>query len=150
MTDLARLIQPAIPTPQQVPLLLSTPLVLEGGVPLTVLVGVAQFDTKRQVYFRLPNCEDKHTSILWQCGGYALMLTFVFDEQSDFEVTELVPVTPSFWFSDTFQATSDGSLQQGCCLQSLPGTYHFDVRYNDTGTNDGWLSIDPQIVVTPQ
>ena len=152
MTDLARLISTATPTSQPVILPLETPLVLTGGIPVTILVGVAKIDdTQRKVYFRLPGDDSRHGRILWKCGGYALMITFVFDDQSDFKLKELLPVTPAFWFSDKFTPATGGSLQQGCCLQSLPGSYHFDVRYDEVGVSNVRLTtIDPQIVVTPQ
>ncbi|MBZ5729438.1 MAG: hypothetical protein LAP87_31240 [Acidobacteriia bacterium] len=152
MTDRARLISTATPTSQPVIAPIETPLVVTGGVPVTVLVGVAKIDdTQRHVYFRLPGDDTRHGSILWKCGGYALMVTFVFDDQSDFKLKELLPVTPAFWFSDKFTPTTDGPLHQGCCLQSLPGSYHFDVVYDDVLLGNVRLStIDPQIVVTPQ
>jgi len=152
MTDVARLI--STPTPMSQPEItpLETPLVLKGGVPVTVLVGVAKIDdTTRQVYFRTPGDDARHGRILWKCGGYALMITFFFDDQSDFKLKELIPVTPAFWFSDKFTPPTGGPLQQGCCLQSLPGSYHFDVMYDEVSVSNARLkTIDPQIVVTPQ
>jgi hypothetical protein len=152
MTDVARLISTATPTSQPVIAPIDTPLVLKGGVPVTVLVGVAKIDdTQPQVYFRLPGNATRHDRIVWKCGGYALMITFVFDDQSDFKLKELIPVTPAFWFSDKFTPATGGPMQQGCCLQSLPGSYHFDVLYDDVSVSNVRLTtIDPQIVVTPQ
>jgi hypothetical protein len=126
-----------------------TPLQLSGGVPQTVSVRIAEVNDKWKAYFSLPGGEE-HTSIEWKCGGYALLITFVFDENSDVQIDELIPVTPALWFSDKYTPLVNGPRQQGCCVQSIPGTYHFNVRRKKDGVLEIVpLLIDPQIVVTP-
>jgi hypothetical protein len=151
MTDLARRIPMATPTNQPIALSQDTPLKLSGGIPQTVIVKIAEVDGKLKALFSLPG-GDTHPSIEWKCGGYALLITFVFDQNSVVEISELIPVTPSFWFSDKYTPVVDAPQQQGCCLLSIPGTYHFNVKGKPSDTSGvGILSlmIDPQIVVTP-
>jgi len=134
---------PPIVSPQD------TPLLLEGGVPQTISVRVVDADGRATAYFSLPGKEE-HTGIEWKCGGYALLLTFLFESSDTIEITELVPVTPALWFSKWYTLLTGGPRQQGCCVPSIPGTYHFNVKYTHKGSVLRRLKIDPQIVVTPQ
>ena len=124
-------------------------LPLVGGTPQTVFVKVVEENATKKVYFyQDPN--DLYSGIIWQTNGYALMITFVF-VSTDFEIVELIPETPGFWFSDTY--AEDGNRQQGGCAASLPGTYHFNVMLTDLilgiGGSPGGSLIDPKIVITP-
>jgi hypothetical protein len=115
-------------------------LPLMGNIPLTVYVKIDANDT---VGFSLTDDGPEFSEgMSWQCSGYALLITFVFTSS---RIAELFPITPSFWFSDTFSRVDHE--QQGCCVPSTPGTYHFNVEYT---TSTGELArIDPKIVVTP-
>jgi hypothetical protein len=150
MNDPARRIPVSATTNQPVVPLQEPPLLLEGGVPQTISMKVVEVGGKATVYFSLPGKEGEHTAIEWKCGGYALLLTFLFESSGTTEITELVPVTPAFWFSKWYTPSTGGPRQQGCCVPSLPGTYHFNVKYTHKGGVSRRLMIDPQIVVTPQ
>jgi hypothetical protein len=121
------------------------PLLLAGGVPQTVNVRV---DANKIVNLSVPGGSQEFTGgILWKCNGYALMLNFVF-VPSMFVITEIVPVTPALWFSDTHPtSTTDATIQQACCVPSVAGTYSFNVKYTVGGAV--FIAIDPKIVVTP-
>lgn len=127
---------------EQLTSLESGPLVLEGGAPVMVYVAIDPINRAIGLAASL-NGPYFIGGIAWRCGGYALMITFVFTNPI---ITELSPVTPSFWFTDTFQG--DEYHQQACCVPSTPGTYQFGVNYKDPQTNTSG-KIDPIIVVTP-
>ena len=145
MTDLAR--QVTIEPMKNQELLLSLndgPLQLAGGVPQTVNVRV---DANRIVNLSVPGGTQEFTGgITWRSDGYALMITFVF-VPSTFMITELVPITPALWFSDTFTTPTEANLQQACCVPSVLGTYSFNAKY--TVGEAEFFALDPKIVVTP-
>ena len=117
-------------------------LPLRGGVPQTVNVSVIA----SVPFFALPTAPEKlFAGIKWQTNGYALMITFAFQEPASpaaAAIKELSPVTPALWFSDTF--SSAGLPSQMCCVPSTLGEYHFNVVLGD-----GSMVVDPRIVVTP-
>lgn len=118
-------------------------LPLIGGVPQTINVSVIA----GVPFFALPTApEQLYAGITWQTNGYALMITFAFQQPAIAAaaetITELSPVTPALWFSDTF--SSSGLSSQMCCVPSTLGEYHFNVVLGD-----GSMLVDPKIVVTP-
>jgi hypothetical protein len=118
-------------------------LPLIGGVPQTINVSIIA----GVPFFSLPTApEQLYTGIKWQTNGYALMITFAFlqppSSPAAEPITELSPVTPALWFSDTFP--SSGLPSQMCCVPSILGEYHFNVVLGD-----GSMVVDPRIVVTP-
>jgi hypothetical protein len=123
------------------------PLELDSNIPVNVYVKI-DLD-KKVVGLALSSTGTYFTGgILWGCSGYSLMITFVFMYSPDYTITEVTPITPSFWFSDTFPPDEDN--QQSCCVPSIPGEYHFNVNYK--GLLQGHPEngkIDPIIVVTP-
>lgn len=141
-----RIERPMAPV-RSTPEVVSEPLKLEGGIPVTVYVDIIEIEP--------PNQTDPPTNVVglalspggpyfiggisWECSGYALMITFVF-VNTFLKITEIMAITPSFWFSDTFAL--DGTNGQSCCVPSIPGQYHFSVKHEQG-------NIDPIIVVTP-
>jgi len=116
-------------------------LPLKGSVPLTVHVSV---DADDKVWFSMPGSPNKYIGMSWQCAGYSLLITFVFDKLSGSNIDELRADTPSCWFTDTYTLTDvDSNRAQGCCVPPVPGTYHFLVKLGNKGL------VDPKIVVTP-
>jgi hypothetical protein len=127
-------------------------LPLIGNAPQTVFIKV---DANDQVSFSLAQGPSFPGGISWECSGYALMITFVFvNTDPKNKISELIQITPVFWFSDTFSSPPSSShLQQACCVASAPGEYHFNVIVetilDDDTTTTRRLDIDPRIVVTP-
>jgi hypothetical protein len=114
-------------------------LPLTGGIPQTVSVRV---DQNSKAWFSSPNQTGEYPGISWSCCGYALVITFIFDQSvPPIEIVELRPETPTFWFSDTYGL--DRTRQQACCVPSTPGTYRFHVQLADG------LLVDPKIIVSP-
>jgi hypothetical protein len=118
-------------------------LPLVGGVPQTINVSVIA----GVPFFSLPTDPERlYAGIRWQTNGYALMITFAFLQpptaSAAAQITELSPVTPALWFSDTFP--SSGLASQMCCVPSILGEYHFNVVLGD-----GSMIVDPKVVVTP-
>ncbi|HEX8110645.1 MAG TPA: hypothetical protein VF516_23095 [Kofleriaceae bacterium] len=123
-------------------------LLLTGGIPqtvnLSVVAGVPMFS--------LPGSTQLYTGIKWEPNGYGLMITFAFQQPSGSSgpfISELAPITPSLWISDTFPEDSESN--QMCCVPPTLGEYHFNVVLDD-GTlalGDGTMVVDPRIVVTP-
>jgi hypothetical protein len=111
-------------------------LPLRGGVPQTVHVAL---HPDNSVTFSQKGGPE-FSGITWETNGYALMLTFVLSPN----IQELVPTTPSLWFSDTFHAA--GVTSQMCCVNSVLGVYSFTVEPTDVSQ---LLPDDPQIIVTP-
>jgi len=131
------------PTPNTGPVLAEDPrlLPLIGSTPQTVHVSV---DANDNVWFSMPDYPGKYVGMSWRCGGYSLLITFVFDEFSGPGIDELRAETPSCWFTDTYEiADVDQSRRQGCCIPSIPGTYHFFAKLGNKAL------VDPKIVVTP-
>lgn len=131
-------------------------LALTGGVPqdvnVSVIAGLPVFWQK--------GSSQLYAGITWATNGYALMITFAFvppplgvphspDAPPPPSVTELIPTTPSLWFSDTFPESMPSN--QMCCIPSTLGEYHFDVLILDPATNQQTRhkSVDPKIIVTP-
>lgn len=149
---------PVAPTHRAEPALDGNQLVLTGSEPhnvnLSVIAGVP-------VFWQQSSPTQLYTGIAWKPDVYALMITFAFVPPPNVTptqmVTELVPVTPVLWFSDTFSSTvsntSSGSSvnSQMCCVPSTLGEYHFDVTISDVVTNQltRLRSVDPKVVVKP-
>jgi hypothetical protein len=119
-------------------------LSLTGGVPQTINVSVI---AGVPFFSRPTDPEQLYTGIKWQTNGYALMITFAFlqpppSSTAAESITELSPVTPALWFSDTFP--SSGLPSQMCCVPSILGEYHFNVVLGD-----GSMVVDPKVVVIP-
>lgn len=114
------------------------PLVITGGVPVTVYVALSG----ATVTFASSSTGTQYAGgIQWQCNGYALVITFVLA----FPITEMRPINPAFWFSDQYK---QGNLTcQAGCLASLPGRYDFGAYV--PGLSEAGEVIDPIIVVTP-
>jgi hypothetical protein len=126
-------------------------LQLTGGRPVTIYMSVI---AENVVVFWLPTAPDKlYTGISWLPDVYALMITFVFVNPPaplpfTAKVSEIVPTTPTLWFSDTFPETDPSS--QMCCVPSTLGEFHFDAMVTDSlGRTRRYRSVDPKIIVTP-
>ena len=126
-------------------------LLLTGGMPQTVNLSVVA----GVPFFSLPDSPKLYTGIKWQPNGYALMITFAFQQPppgspSGQFINELAPITPSLWISDTFPDTTPPPNQM-CCVPPIFGEYHFNVVLGDStlALGDGTMVVDPKIVVTP-
>ena len=135
------------PPPAQMesgPVVVNDFLKLSGGVPQTVNVTLFVDSTTNvvTVTFSQKGGPKFTQGIIWNPDeGYALMITFELSSN----IKQLIPTTPSLWFSDTFLV--DITTNQACCVMPVFGEYHFAV---DPAPETGLLRlVDPKIVVTP-
>ena len=144
MTDLAqpRMNMPRAPVrlaPQD-----ETYLPLSGAGPFTVDVKIAN-DGSAEV--ALPSGGTTYTDLSWQYpkGTSSTTITFVFINSPSGTITDLTSDTAGLSF-----ATASSTQQVGT-VTATSTTYRFGVTY--TSPSDGLLrkvTVDPQIVVTPQ